>query len=54
MERMNPNKDLKTRCHISFWMADLNFGPECRYLIYMDLDENKTKMSYRWHEWAWF
>ena len=37
---------MKTCGHISFDMKGSDFGPECRYLIYMDSNINKTKTAF--------
>ena len=43
MDRINPNKDMKTGGHISFEMLGSYFGQGCRDLRYMYLNVNKTK-----------
>ena len=41
--RYNLTKDLKTCGHTSFEMVVLNFGSECRYFRYIDLNIVKQK-----------
>ena len=36
--KYNPNKDLKTFDYVLFETVSSNFGPECIYLRYIDLN----------------